>query len=133
MVKKQRISNRSHAKTPESIEYRVQIGKTDGFRYVGVQPPFEAQADCENFATILDDELGDYSHVLSGYIEKPDHGDAYTQFTVMGSPDDEHLLAGVGNAMDACLYSGQSAQVDEKIRGIGYGYYLFGGRANTLG
>lgn len=120
-------------KSSEAVRYEVQLGATDGFRYIGVQPPLPT-GDLTHFRTAVEDGLkNSYSFVTSGFMRNPAKGQPYTEVGVMGSPDVETLTIVARVAMDAVTGRDDSFQVSEELQGIGYGLHLFGGEDQELG
>lgn len=115
----------------QGIEYRIQFGTTDGFQYIGVQPPLP-YVDLKHFRSAVEDILkDDYCFVTSGFTRRPEKGEPYTEIGVMGSPDIEQLTLAAKGAMDTVTYSNDRYEVSQKVRGIGWGKYLFGGKDAT--
>jgi hypothetical protein len=114
--------------SPEGIEYKIQFGEIHGARYIGVQPPLPPN-ELMHFRSAVEDVLeNDYCFVTRGFTRRPEKGSPYTEFGVIGSPDVEMLKDAASDAMETVKHSSDSYRISGKMRGIGWGKYLFGGK-----
>lgn len=100
---------------------QIQLGKTDGFRYVGMQPVPEL--DDDDFFS-KDGALYETSRVLKegqsseGYLEVGFCG-SITSF------DDREVKAVANEIANTLRTDGHEVSIDTTIRSIGYGRNLF--------
>lgn len=112
-------------------EVYIQLGRTDGFRYIGIQPPItdehhellrQAHGEVDGlpkFFTIITPHSGEpYSEMslLADAYLTPDHADTCVIKTA------EKLAKVLGASGDTFI-------IDEGFKPIGYGNDLFGGRS----
>jgi hypothetical protein len=116
----------------------MEIGRTDGYRYVGIEPPVD-----DDLRTKIFDELGE--EVLSEAVGNgralstttPDNGPAHSELELTSIRDDYReagttlqIALSIANTLKE---QGHSVTIEKKIRDIGFGHYLFGGQDNRLG
>jgi hypothetical protein len=115
--------------------YSMELGQTDGFRYIGVQPPL-----AEEDLTALDIARAEDDYTIAHFHEvTPDKGDAYSEagFSTEGflSPQGieratEARMSRIATVLES---QGHTVELDVTPKHIGYGRHLFGGEANRLG
>jgi hypothetical protein len=104
-------------------DLRIQVGRTDGFRYIGVQPP------------LTDEQLERLSHaheadewVANNFtLRQPYQGQPYSEAGFMTEWDDR-ILEKAKNVARVLRETGLDIHLDEDIKQIGWGYHFFGGR-----
>lgn len=113
----------------ENIVYRVQLGATDDFRYVGVQPPLSPD-DTRVFVDRLEEAFSESygAAVISGRTTTPGQGEPYTEVIILGSPDAETIANMSRLAIEPVLRPGDKVVTDKRLQGIGKGFFLFDGR-----
>lgn len=115
-------------------EVHIQAGMTDGFGYIGAQPPLtEERLDLLRQAEYMDSE------VLSQFtLVEPHSGDPYSEASF--SSDDCWPRAVASSAIERAekvarilRHGGDTVTVDRFVYPIGSGFHLFGGEAERLG
>lgn len=103
-----------------SDRIKIEIGVTDGFRYVGLQPPLnEDQKAAVNAASPEDD--------VSFNLRQPTgSGMPYHEIGYMTDWDDTAIYK-ASQAAVFLRFSGVEVSTDYRVRQIGWGHYLFGG------
>jgi len=112
-------------------DFRVEVGATDGYRYVGIQPPL----DEEQAALLKGIEVPRFMFPVGNGRVEPARGDAYSEVgfdtsAVNGSAEIVKVANGIAEALRS---GGHHVGVDETVRAIGFGRFLFGGEAERLG
>lgn len=119
-----KLIDNTHMAKPD---IRIELGRTDGFRYIGVQPPLTP----EQFEAI---QAAEVDVNLGFYARKPFRGQPYTEAGIMTDlgQGNEHAVAMAHRTAEALRGLGHTVAVAEEFQGIGYGYHLFGGQDRIL-
>lgn len=116
-------------------DVRIELGMTDGFRYLGVQPPLSDEQQRFLEAARFEDPL-----VAARFsTQTPFHGEPFSEtgmiteafMTPRGA--DRGIIEIATKIAEVLRSSGDTVEVDERLHPIGFGHYLFGGQAKRLG
>jgi hypothetical protein len=118
-------------------EFSIQLGRTDGFRYIGVQPPVDREISeqiLEELGSEIEFEAVGNGRALS--TNKPFVGPEHSELALTHHLDDigdkrVHDIA--GQIRTVLEHAGHSLTVDPELHYIGFGRHLFGGEDRTLG
>ena len=113
--------------------YDIKMGVTSGdFRYIGIQPPVD---DLEIEWDSVGETDSHWQIQRLRTIVPSGKGEAYSQigFEFTLSNGNVGIMRVAKEIASMIHESGATSAIDERIRPIGHGYYLFGGEAETLG
>src|SRR5690606_29812688 len=115
-------------------EFRIEIGATDDFRFLGIEPPVSSTQGDEIVAAIDSHYLGaDPKIVFHTYVPEqgPSHSllgiSAEGYFTPNAADRDMEQVA---RKVARILSKDAAVQVNGEIKAIGFGQDLFGGRSD---
>jgi len=116
-------------------DFNIQVGATDGFRYIGIEPPLDAERKELVLGSLgkktVSEAIGNGRCID---ITKPFKGSAYSEISlttqILGRPSPESVAVKIADVLSD---SGSIVSVDLEPKEIGYGHYLFGGQAERLG
>jgi hypothetical protein len=101
----------------------IELGKTDGFGYIGIQPP-------------LTDEQQELLQSMRFSLINPDNGPVHSQTGFTGGTDEEirQKVVETGHQIAGLLSeAGHEVEIDDTIYSIGRGHHFFGGHFEYLG
>jgi hypothetical protein len=113
-------------------DYRIEIGATDGFRYIGVKPPLDAEQKQEAL-TVLEDDIIFQGTINGSCLRTTDGRVPYTELAVTTTLYRERVPAVAVQLAGVLKRQGHTVQVDLQPRNIdGDGNYrLFGNKSNA--
>ena len=113
-------------------EVRIEVGMSDGYRYLGVQPPItNEQRELLKAAEYSDSSIPDRFG-----IQHPDIGEPYSQSGITTaafsttSEANKAIVRSANNVARVLRLNQDEVIVDESLHLIGDGRYLFSGEAN---
>lgn len=107
----------------------IQFGRTDGFRYIGIQPPLTD----EQVESLLVASQEDRAIPSSWGLRKPHNGHPHSEIGYMSHIGDERLVHVAELIAGVLTNEGTTVHIDKTIQDIGYGRFLFDGEAERLG
>lgn len=111
-------------------DLRIELGATDGYQYLGIQPPLT-----EDQLEALQTASADNAHIPTRFPERrPARGQSYSEtgFTTEVGRDDKDLHMVAHEVARVLRDTGHTVSVNGQIQAIGDGYHLFGGEDETL-
>lgn len=114
---------------------RIEVGMTDGFRYLGIQPPLtKEQSEWLKAADFSDSKI-----IQSYVVMEPDNGEPYSEAGISTGTDlsfaesHRNIVEAANNIARILVIAGDTVHIDEELHSIGFGRHLFGGYADRLG
>jgi len=118
-------------------EYSIEIGATDGFRYIGIEPPLN-NVLIEQIFSVLGSEI-EMEAVGNGRAlskNTPYKGPAHSEIALTQRQADfsEERVRDIVSKIRVTLErDGHTVMTDPEIKLIGFGRHLFGGEDRYLG
>jgi hypothetical protein len=112
--------------------YRVEIGATDGFRYIGVEPPLDADQRSQALAEVGEDIA--FQGIMNGRCLATTSGNpSYSELAVTTTLYRERVPVVANQLAEVLRRQGHSVDVDLEQRyiGAGGGYRLFGDKSKA--
>jgi hypothetical protein len=107
----------------------IQLGCTDGFRYLGVQPPLtEAQSELLQHHQSQGEPVPEHWTVRT-----PHKGPAHSEVGYSSHIGDERLVEVAEKIASILTDDDTVVHIDKRFRPIGFGHFLFDGQAERLG
>lgn len=113
--------------------YRIEIGATDGFRYIGIEPPVSPEQRDEIGAAI-NAHYRDADPVVAFDTFSPEQGPSHSLLGIRAegyyTPNAaDNDMEQVARKVVRILSKHATVHMDGEIKAIGFGYNLFGGRS----
>jgi len=113
--------------------YSIEIGATDGFRHIGIEPPVDQNQKDQTFKELgqeIEREAIENGRALS--VTKPYRRPAHSELTLTCTRYVERarrIAQRIGSILEE---GGHTVVFNPDIKRISDGYYLFGGQAEHL-